>query len=61
MPTVSKARTAVSGAAVPKFVAPAAGRFERELDKGNEVDYFSKLKISETFSEQSRVVGSRAP
>ena len=46
---------------MPKFGAPAAGRLERELDKGNEVDYFSKLKISEPFSEQSRVVGSRAP
>lgn len=45
----------------PSLELPPLAAFERELDKGNEVDYFSKLKISEPYSEQSRVVGSRAP
>lgn len=29
---------------MPKFGAPAAGRPERELDKGNEVDFFFQIK-----------------
>lgn len=46
---------------MPKFGAPAAGHPERELDKGNEVDFVSKLKISEPFWKRSRVARSRAP